>query len=83
MGRRPDGGGRYEQYVTNTEEKALHMSRMKEAVDKKRAHIEKSIVEGTRAAKKSGDDKKLGMVASRKSVPPRCLTLTLDPNPNP
>eukprot|EP00884_Botryococcus_braunii_P007022 jgi/Botrbrau1/16320/Bobra.0066s0088.1 len=58
--------GSYDEYVTNTEEKALHLMRMKESVDKKRSHIEKSIAEGVRAAKKSGDDKKLGMVASRR-----------------
>jgi ATP-binding cassette, subfamily F, member 3 len=39
---------------------------VKDSVDKKRAHAEKSIQEGLKQAKKSGDDKKLGMVASRK-----------------
>jgi hypothetical protein len=56
---------RYEQ---NRKEKQLHLQRQQESLDKKRDHIQKSIQDGLRAAKKSGDDKKLGMVASRQRV---------------
>ncbi|KAJ3035967.1 hypothetical protein HDV00_003261 [Rhizophlyctis rosea] len=57
--------GNYDEYVTHVEDDRKHMERMKENEDRKRTHIEKSIQEGIRKAKKSGDDKKLGMVASR------------------
>ncbi|CEL55853.1 putative ABC transporter ATP-binding protein YheS OS=Escherichia coli O157:H7 GN=yheS PE=3 SV=1 [Rhizoctonia solani AG-1 IB] len=39
--------------------------RMKDALDKKREAIEKSIAEGARAARKTGDDNKARMVKSR------------------
>ncbi|TPX32529.1 hypothetical protein SmJEL517_g04365 [Synchytrium microbalum] len=57
--------GSFEEYEKNREEKALSQQRQQDALDKKREHIEKSIQEGLKAARKSGDDKKLGMVASR------------------
>jgi hypothetical protein len=38
---------------------------MKDALDKKREAIEKSIAEGARAARKTGDDNKARMVKSR------------------
>lgn len=52
----------------NTEDKRKRDINRKEALEKKRAHIEKSIQEGLKHAKKTGDDKKLGMVASRQKV---------------
>ncbi|KAJ3078052.1 hypothetical protein HK102_004768, partial [Quaeritorhiza haematococci] len=58
--------GNYDEYIENTEERRKRDIRRKEALDKKKAHIEKSIQEGLRKAKQSGDDKKLNMVASRK-----------------
>ncbi|KAJ3062102.1 hypothetical protein HK102_008878, partial [Quaeritorhiza haematococci] len=58
--------GNYDEYIEDTEEKRKRDIRRKEALDKKKAHIEKSIQEGLRKAKQSGDDKKLNMVASRK-----------------
>ncbi|KAJ3035443.1 hypothetical protein HK097_004204 [Rhizophlyctis rosea] len=60
--------GNYDEYVAHVEDERKHMEKMKENEDRKRTHIEKSIQEGIRKAKKSGDDKKLGMVASRQKV---------------
>lgn len=48
------------------EERQLHQARLADGIERKREHVEKSIQEGLRQAKKAGDDKKLGMVASRK-----------------
>jgi hypothetical protein len=42
--------------------------RRQSALDKKRAHIEKTIQEGLKNAKKTGDDKKFKMVATRQMV---------------
>lgn len=39
--------------------------RMRDALDKKREAVEKSITEGARAARKTGDDNKARMVKSR------------------
>mmetsp|Transcript_12889 Transcript_12889/g.38933 ORF Transcript_12889/g.38933 Transcript_12889/m.38933 type:complete len:605 (-) Transcript_12889:1340-3154(-) len=58
--------GNYDEYVQAVADKHEHTLKLKEGVERKRAHIEKSIEAGVRQAKKSGDDKKLGMVASRK-----------------
>ncbi|KAJ3213268.1 hypothetical protein HDU67_003111 [Dinochytrium kinnereticum] len=57
--------GNYDEYLENTENQKIRDERRKEALDKKKEHIQKSIQEGLKQAKKSGDDKKLGMVASR------------------
>mmetsp|Transcript_45012 Transcript_45012/g.73349 ORF Transcript_45012/g.73349 Transcript_45012/m.73349 type:complete len:662 (+) Transcript_45012:157-2142(+) len=58
--------GNYDEYVSNSEDARQFAMRMKESLDRKRAHIEKSIQSGLKQAKKSGDDKKLSMVASRR-----------------
>jgi ATPase subunit of ABC transporter with duplicated ATPase domains len=60
--------GNYDDYQISKEEKKRRDLRRVEALEKKRAHVEKSIREGLKAAKKHGDDKKLGMVASRRKV---------------
>ncbi|KAJ3094318.1 hypothetical protein HDU97_008246 [Phlyctochytrium planicorne] len=57
--------GNYDEWIENTAQQKLRDVRRKEALEKKRDHIQKSINEGLKQAKKSGDDKKLGMVASR------------------
>ncbi|KAJ3046599.1 hypothetical protein HDU99_009740, partial [Rhizoclosmatium hyalinum] len=57
--------GNYDEFVTNQEDKLKRDEKRQDALDKKRAHIEKSIQDGLRHAKKTGDDKKLGMVKSR------------------
>ncbi|CAA9966190.1 ABC transporter ATP-binding protein uup-1 [Pyrenophora teres f. maculata] len=46
--------------------KAKHMTKMKEALDKQKKHVEKSIAGNIKAAKDKGDDKKLKQAASRK-----------------
>ncbi|KAK9816604.1 hypothetical protein WJX72_002628 [[Myrmecia] bisecta] len=58
--------GNYDEYAEAKAEKELFTARAAESVEKKRAHIQASIQKGQQQAKKSGDDKKLGMVASRK-----------------
>ncbi|KAL4443909.1 hypothetical protein ABPG75_011646 [Micractinium tetrahymenae] len=58
--------GNYDEYEQQVEEKQLHMQRLAEGIERKREHAEKSIQEGLKQARKAGDDKKLGMVASRK-----------------
>ncbi|CAL8465918.1 g5454 [Coccomyxa elongata] len=58
--------GNFSEYEQNAEEKQLHMARLQEGIDRKKAHIEKSIQNNEALAKKTGDDKKLQMVASRK-----------------
>eukprot|EP00887_Chlorella_sp_A99_P007453 scaffold2.g7453.t1 len=52
--------------VREAEERQAHQLRLAEGIEKKRAHMERSIQEGLKQARKKGDDKKLGMVASRK-----------------
>ncbi|KAJ3070564.1 hypothetical protein HDU98_006458 [Podochytrium sp. JEL0797] len=51
--------GNYSEFVTNQEDKLKRDEKRQDALDKKRAHIEQSIQEGLRHAKKTGDDKKL------------------------
>ncbi|KAL1801160.1 hypothetical protein ACET3X_001502 [Alternaria dauci] len=46
--------------------KARYMTKMKEAQDKQKKHIEKTIAGNIKAAKDKGDDKKLKQAASRK-----------------
>ncbi|KAI0584562.1 Uup ATPase component ABC transporter with duplicated ATPase domain protein [Pyrenophora tritici-repentis] len=46
--------------------KAKHMTKMKEALDKQKKHVEKSIAGNIKAARDKGDDKKLKQAASRK-----------------
>jgi ATPase subunit of ABC transporter with duplicated ATPase domains len=58
--------GKYHEYVQNQEESLKNSEKVAAALDKKRAHIEKSIQEGLKQAKQKGDDKKLQMVASRR-----------------
>ncbi|KAI8616709.1 P-loop containing nucleoside triphosphate hydrolase protein [Chytriomyces sp. MP71] len=57
--------GNYDEFVSNLEDKRKRDRKRQEALDKKREHIEKSIQDGLRHAKKTGDDKKMGMVKSR------------------
>lgn len=58
--------GNYDEYVAQVEEHQLHQQRLAGGIERKREHMEKSIQKGLKQAKKAGDDKKLGMVASRK-----------------
>lgn len=58
--------GNLSNYELQREKKYKYLSRMKDAQDKQKKHIEKSIGENVKAAKKHGDDKKLKQAASRK-----------------
>jgi ATPase subunit of ABC transporter with duplicated ATPase domains len=58
--------GTYREYLLNAEDVLKYKEKAAAALEKKKAHIEKSIQEGLRQAKARGDDKKLSMVASRK-----------------
>ncbi|KAI9357920.1 P-loop containing nucleoside triphosphate hydrolase protein, partial [Zopfochytrium polystomum] len=57
--------GNYDEYLKDKEDKQKRDVRRQEAMDKKKAHIEKSIQEAVKSAKRSGDDKKLTQAASR------------------
>lgn len=46
--------------------KVRHMTRMKDAQDKQKKHMEKTIAGNIKAAREKGDDKKLKQAASRK-----------------
>ncbi|CAG8599200.1 5832_t:CDS:2, partial [Paraglomus occultum] len=58
--------GNYDEFEENTKNERLKKERMYEAQEKQKKHIEESIQKAEKKAKESGDDKKLGMVASRK-----------------
>jgi ATPase subunit of ABC transporter with duplicated ATPase domains len=58
--------GTYQEYLDNSEEVLKSKQKVAAALEKKKAHIEKSIQNGLKQAKEHGDDKKLKMVASRR-----------------
>ncbi|KAI8911777.1 P-loop containing nucleoside triphosphate hydrolase protein, partial [Gorgonomyces haynaldii] len=58
--------GNYDETVQIISEKRQWTAKYLENMEKKRQHIENSIQQGLKSAKESGDDKKLGMVASRR-----------------
>lgn len=58
--------GNYDTFEETRAEKQKHGEKMKENMEKKKAHLEKTIQESIAYAKKTGDDKKLGLAASRK-----------------
>lgn len=58
--------GNLSMYELEREKKYKYLSRMKDAQDKQKKHIEKSIDQNVKAAKRTGDDKKLKQAASRK-----------------
>ncbi|KAI8893693.1 P-loop containing nucleoside triphosphate hydrolase protein [Globomyces pollinis-pini] len=58
--------GNYTEYEKAVEDKQKHNEQLQSALDKKKAHIERSIQESLKQAKSKGDDKKLLQVASRK-----------------
>jgi len=60
--------GDYDEFEENTKNERLKKERMYEAQEKQKKHMEESIQKAQKKAKESGDDKKLGMVASRKKV---------------
>ncbi|ORX75648.1 P-loop containing nucleoside triphosphate hydrolase protein [Anaeromyces robustus] len=58
--------GNYDIYEQTYEEEQLHKQRQKEGIEKKKQLLEKNIQKNLQMAKKSGDDKRLAQVASRK-----------------
>ncbi|KAJ3325721.1 hypothetical protein HDV06_003491 [Boothiomyces sp. JEL0866] len=58
--------GNFDEYQKAIDDKFKNDVKTQAALDKKKAHIEKSIQEGLKQAKQKGDDKKLSQVASRK-----------------
>jgi ATPase subunit of ABC transporter with duplicated ATPase domains len=58
--------GNLSAYERERSQQILRMTRMKEAQDKKTKHMEHTITSNLRAAKRTGDDKKLKQAASRK-----------------
>ncbi|KAG6851261.1 hypothetical protein H0H93_011697 [Arthromyces matolae] len=53
-------------YEAERHSKTKHLTRMQAALDKKTKHMESSIASALSAAKRTGDDKKLKQVASRR-----------------
>jgi ATP-binding cassette, subfamily F, member 3 len=58
--------GNVSAYEIERAKKYKYLSRMKEAQDKQKKHIESTIEKNVKAAKRAGDDKKLKQAASRK-----------------
>eukprot|EP00897_Mesotaenium_endlicherianum_P009045 jgi/Mesen1/8169/ME000438S07264 len=58
--------GNYDQYALTLAEARLHQERVVERVQRKRDHIQKTIQGCVAQAARSGDDKKLSQVASRR-----------------
>lgn len=58
--------GNVSAYEIERLKKYKYLSRMQEALDKKKKHIEGTIEKNVKAAKRAGDDKKLKQAASRK-----------------
>lgn len=58
--------GPYDAFITARDEAQACKLRQIDAQDRQRKHMETSIAAAERAAKVSGDDKRLGLAASRK-----------------
>ncbi|CAG8572216.1 2439_t:CDS:2 [Funneliformis caledonium] len=58
--------GNYNEFEKNLEDERLKKQRMFEAQEKQKKQIESSIQKSQKRAKESGDDKLLGVIASRK-----------------
>lgn len=58
--------GNLSQYERERYKKARYLSKMKDAQDKQKKHMEKSVANNLKAARDKGDDKKLKQAASRK-----------------
>ncbi|KAI9293390.1 P-loop containing nucleoside triphosphate hydrolase protein [Neoconidiobolus thromboides FSU 785] len=58
--------GNYDSYEEATEDLRKKKERMHASIEKRKKHMEASIQKAVAHAKSSGDDKRLGMVASRK-----------------
>ncbi|KAJ3124745.1 hypothetical protein HK098_000891 [Nowakowskiella sp. JEL0407] len=60
--------GNYDDFERNREERSLAKQKQQETLDRKMKHVEKSIENAMKSAVKSGDDKKLNQVSSRKKA---------------
>lgn len=60
--------GNYDDYEKNLEDRTKMKKGQMARFDRKKKHMEQSIQKAVKHAKSSGDDKRLGMVASRKKV---------------
>lgn len=58
--------GNYDEYLENYEERQAHLKTVANAIDKKKTAAQKSMEKGAATARKSGDDKKLAVIASKK-----------------
>lgn len=58
--------GNLSNYERERHKKAKYMTGMKEAQDRQKKHMEQTIAQNIKAAKKTGDDKKLKQAASRR-----------------
>lgn len=58
--------GNLSAYELERMKKYKYLSRMQDALDKKKKHMEKTVENSVKAAKRTGDDKKLRQAASRK-----------------
>ncbi|KAF2718507.1 ABC transporter [Polychaeton citri CBS 116435] len=57
--------GNLDSYDKSTRREILRLTRMKDAKDKQRSHMEKTIAENMKQGKKSGDDNKIRQAKSR------------------
>ncbi|KAH6908912.1 P-loop containing nucleoside triphosphate hydrolase protein [Coprinopsis sp. MPI-PUGE-AT-0042] len=60
--------GSFEEWEWSVEEKQKRFGRLKELEEKKKKHIAATIQKNVQQARATGDDKRLGMVASRKKA---------------
>ncbi|KAJ3335711.1 hypothetical protein HDU93_004616, partial [Gonapodya sp. JEL0774] len=58
--------GNYDEFIKQREEELAKKVKQQENLDRQKEHMKKSIEKGIQHAKRTGDDKALGMVASRK-----------------
>lgn len=58
--------GNYDEYFRNFEERQVYLQTMADSINKKKTAAQKSIDKSSSIAHKSGDDKKLAAVASKK-----------------
>lgn len=57
--------GNLSAFYVERKKQQIRMKKMKDALDKQKTHIEKTVLNNVKMAKKSGDDKKLKQAASR------------------
>ncbi|KXS10051.1 hypothetical protein M427DRAFT_62992 [Gonapodya prolifera JEL478] len=58
--------GNYDEFMNQREEELAKKVKQQENLDRQKEHMKKSVEKGIQHARRTGDDKALGMVASRK-----------------